>query len=122
MSMKKTMFKEILDANYIIKMMEDVFGHRVTSWNPEDTKRLKGKLYQPISDKEKEEYVKTVEPLMNKKSIIPKKKDAFLDSFVDLDVRVSQDDYAPTDDPDAKELEKLLGVDLSNVKKENKNV
>jgi hypothetical protein len=120
--MKKTMFKEILDANYIIKMMEDVFGHRVTSWNPEDTKRLKGKLYQPISDKEKEEYVKTVEPLMNKKSIIPKKKDAFLDSFVDLDVRVSQDDYAPTDDPDAKELEKLLGVDLSNVKKENKNV
>jgi hypothetical protein len=116
------MFKEIIDANYIIQMMEDVFGHRITSWNPEDTRKLKGKLYQPISDKEKEEYVKIVEPLMNKKSIIPKKKDAFLDSFVDLDVRVSQDDYSSSDDEDAKELEKLLGVDLSNVKKEKKNV
>lgn len=93
-------------------MMEDVFGHRITSWSPKDTMKLHKKLSQPTNDADKEQYVKTVEPLMNKKSIIPKKKDAFLDSFVDLDTRVGQDSFEPTDDPDAKELSKLLGITL----------
>lgn len=97
---RKKMYKEVEDANYIMSMMEDVFGHRVTTWTPRDTKRLKNKIGQPISDKEKEEYVDTVEPLMNKKSIIPKNKDKNLDSFVDLDTRISQKDYEPTIDLD----------------------
>jgi hypothetical protein len=107
-------YKEIQDANYIIEMMkEDVFGHRVTSWNPADTARLHRKLNQPISDEEKEVYVAVVEPLMNRKSLVPKKKDAFLDSFVDLDTRVSQKDFEPTKDDDAEKMDKLLGVDLT---------
>lgn len=109
----KLTYREIKEADYIIKMMEDVFGHRVTSWNPADTARLKGKLQQPISDKEKESFVAIVEPLMNKKSIIPKKKDAFLDSFVDLDTRVTQKDFEPTSDPEAEKMDKLLGIDLT---------
>jgi hypothetical protein len=109
----KLKYKEIKEADYIIKMMEDVFGHRVTSWNPADTARLKGKINQPISDKEKESFVAVVEPLMNKKSLIPKKKDTFLDSFLDLDTRVSQKDFETTTDPDAEEMEKLLGIDLT---------
>lgn len=110
----KRIHKEIQETNYIMKMMEDVFGHRVTSWSPADTARLKGKLLQPISDKDKEEYVDIVEPLMNKKSIIPKKKDQFLDSFLDLDTRISQGDYESTSgDEDVEKLDKLLGVDLT---------
>lgn len=93
-------------------MMEDVFGHRITSWSPKDTIKLHKKLSQPTNDTDKEQYVKTVEPLMNKKSIIPKKKDAFLDSFVDLDTRVDQDSFKSTNDPEAEELSKLLGITL----------
>lgn len=104
--------QEIRDANYILTMMEDVFGHRITSWNPEDTARLHNKLRQPISDKEKEEYVKVVEPLMNKKSLVPKNKDAFLDSFVDLDTRVGQSSYKGGEGDDADEIGKLLGIKL----------
>lgn len=96
-----------------MQMMEDVFGHRVTSWSPADTRRLKGKLYQPIDDEEKESFVAVVEPLMNKKSIIPKKKDRYLDAFLDLDTRVSQKDFEPTEDPDAEKLNKMLGADLT---------
>lgn len=110
---KKVPYNEIADANYIIKMMEDVFGHRVTSWNPADTRRLKGKLRQPTTDKEKEDFVAVVEPLMNRKSLVPKKKDAFLDSFVDIDTRVSQQDFQTTSDPDAERLNNLLGIDLT---------
>ena len=106
-------YNEVKDANYIMRMMEDVFGHRVTSWSPEDTLRLKNKLREPLTDKEKEYHVAVVEPLMNKKSIIPKKKDAFLDSFVDLTTRVSSDDFEPSEDPDAEELDSILGVDLT---------
>jgi hypothetical protein len=97
---RNEMYKEIKESDEIMQMMEDVFGHRVTTWTPKDTKRLKNKIGQPISDKEKEEYVDTVEPLMNKKSIIPKKKDKTLDAFVDLDTRISQKDYEPTIDLD----------------------
>jgi hypothetical protein len=92
--------KELKETNEIIGMMEDVFGHRVTSWSPKDTAKLKNKLRQPVSDKEKEEYVDIVEPLMNKKSFVPKEKDKFLDSFIDLDTRISQKDYEPTIDLD----------------------
>jgi len=106
-------YKETKDADYIMRMMEDVFGHRITTWNPADTAKLHNKLSQPVSDTDKEKHVKIVEPLMNKKSIVPKKKDAFLDSFVDMDVRVAQDDFLPTSDEDAEKLTKLLGVDLS---------
>ena len=110
----KQKYKEIQDADYIMKMVrEDVFGHRVTSWSPADTLKLHKKLNQPVSDEEKEVYVAVVEPLMNKKSIIPKKKDAFLDSFVDLDTRVSQKDFETTTDDDAEKMDKLLGVDLT---------
>lgn len=93
-------YTKIKNGKYPHKVQEDVFGHRVTTWTPRDTKRLKTKIRQPIDDKEKEEYVDTVEPLMNKKSIIPKNKDKFLDSFVDLDTRISQNDYEPTIDLD----------------------
>lgn len=93
-------YTKIKNGKYQKNMHEDVFGHRVTTWTPRDTKRLKNKISQPTSDKDKEEYVDTVEPLMNKKSIIPKKKDKTLDSFVDLDTRVSQKDYEPTIDLD----------------------
>jgi hypothetical protein len=110
---KKTLHKIVEETDSIIKMMEDVFGHRVTSWSPEDTRRLKGKLNQPTNDAEKEEFVAVVEPLMNKKSIIPKKKDRYLDAFLDLDTRVSQKDFEPTEDPDAEKLDKMLGTDLT---------
>lgn len=97
---RKKMYKEIEDANYIMNMMEDVFGHRVTSYSPRDTARLKNKLLQPTTDSEKEEYVATVEPLMLKKSVIPKNKDKFLDSFLDLDTRVYSSDFDQTVDLD----------------------
>lgn len=110
---KKQTYKEIQEADYIMKMMEDVFGHRITSWSPKDTMKLKNKLYQPIKDKEKEHFVAIVEPLMNKKSLVPKEKDAFLDSFVDLTTRVSPEDFKHSSEDDLKRVEKNLGVDLT---------
>lgn len=110
---KRYTYKEVQDANYIIRMMEDVFGHRITSYSPADTARLHNKLMQPVSDEEKEDYVKVVEPLMNRKTLVPKKKDAFLDSFVDLDTRVPQKDFQTTTDDDAEKLGKLLGIKLT---------
>jgi hypothetical protein len=110
----KHTYKEVQDADYIMEMMkEDVFGHRVTTWSPADTARLHGKLKQPVSDQEKEIYVAVVEPLMKKKTYIPTQKDTFLDSFLDLDTRVSQQDYESTTDDDAEKMDKLLGVDLT---------
>jgi hypothetical protein len=112
---KKNTYKEIQDADYIMEMMkEDVFGHRVTSWSPKDTVKLHNKLTQPISDEEKEDFVKTVEPLMKRKSLVPSKKDQFLDSFLDLDTRISQADYV--DDAggeSAKDIIKKLKTDLT---------
>lgn len=105
-------YAEIKDANYVLKMMEDVFGHRITSWSPKDTFRLKNKLRQPVSDEEREEYVKVVEPLMKKKSLVPPEKDPTLDSFVDINTRVKPDGYKPTKDDDEKELDSLLGIEL----------
>ena len=98
----KKMYKEIQDAKYIMDMMkEDVFGHRVTQYSPKDTLRLKNKLMQPTTDYEKEMFVATVEPLMKKKTYISPDKDAFLDSLIDLDTRVSQKDFnSPEDEQD----------------------
>ena len=110
---KKPLYKEVKEADYVMKMMEDVFGHRVTSWSPRDTARLKGKLYQPLSDKEKEAFVAVVEPLMLRKTFIAPDKDRYLDAFLDLDTRVSQQDYEPTEDQDAEKLDKMLGADLT---------
>ncbi len=90
----------IKETQEIMGMMEDVFGHRVTSYSPKDTNKLKNKLSQPVSDKAKQDYVDTVEPLMNKKSFVPKGRDKTLDAFVDLDTRISQKDYEPTIDLD----------------------
>lgn len=109
----KPNYKEINEADYIMRMMEDVFGHRVTSWSPKDTAMLKGKLEQPVSDDDKEAYVAVVEPLMKHKSIIPSKKDRYLDAFLDLDTRVSQRDFMPQDDPDADAMDRMLGTDLT---------
>lgn len=106
-------YSEVQDANYVLGMMEDVFGHRVTSYSPKDTLRLKNKLIQPLTDKEREQHVKVVEPLMKRKTLVPPEKDAFLDSFVDLGTRVSPDQYEPTKDKDEKELDSILGVDLT---------
>ena len=106
-------YNEVKEANYILKMMEDVFGHRITSWSPKDTFKLKNKLRQPMTNAEKEQNVKVIEPLMKRKALVPPGKDAFLDSFVDLGTRISPDDYAPTKDKDEKELDALLGVDLT---------
>ena len=112
--MKKTKtYKEVKEADYVMKMMEDVFGHRVTSWSPRDTARLKGKIRIPITNKDKEAYVATVEPLMLRKTFIAPDKDRYLDAFLDLDTRVSQKDFEPTEDPDAEKLDKMLGADLT---------
>ena len=109
----KLTYKEIQEADYIIKKMEDVFGHRVVSWSPKDTARLKGKLLQPSTDDEKESFVAVVEPLMKRKSFVPSQKDRFLDSFLDLDTRISQDDYEPEEDTEAEKMDKFLGTDLT---------
>lgn len=106
---RKKMYKEIEEAKYIMNMMkEDVFGHRVTQYSPKDTIRLKNKLSQPTTDTEKEMFVAMVEPLMKRKSYISPDKDAFLDSFVDLDTRVSQADFVSQDE-DGDELDYLFG-------------
>jgi hypothetical protein len=106
---RKKMYKEIEESKYIMDMMkEDVFGHRVTQYSPKDTFRLKNKLSQPTTDAEKEMFVAMVEPLMKRKSYISPDKDAFLDSFVDLDTRVPQHDFIQQDD-DEDELDYLFG-------------
>jgi len=106
---KRKMYKEINDANYLLDMMnEDVFGHRVTSYSPKDTNKLKNKLSQPTTDSEKEMFVAMVEPLMKRKTFISPNKDATLDGFVDLDTRVSQHDFMDTEDGD-EDLDYLLG-------------
>lgn len=106
---RKKMYKEIEEATYIMGMMkEDVFGHRVTQYSPKDTFRLKNKLSQPTTDAEKEMFVAMVEPLMKRKSYISPDKDAFLDSFVDLDTRVPQHDFIQSDNED-DELDYLFG-------------
>jgi len=106
---RKKMYKEIEEARYIMDMMkEDVFGHRVTQYSPKDTFRLKNKLSQPTTDAEKEMFVAMVEPLMKRKSYISPDKDAFLDSFVDLDTRVPQHDFVQSDE-DEDELDYLFG-------------
>jgi hypothetical protein len=106
---KNKTYKELQDTKYIMDMMkEDVFGHRVTQYSPKDTSRLKNKLKQPTTDKDRESFVAVVEPLMKRKTFISPDKDAFLDSFVDLDTRVSQKDFIrPEDETD--ELDYLFG-------------
>jgi hypothetical protein len=102
-------YNVLKDSKYIMDMMkEDVFGHRVTSYSPKDTLRLKNKLAQPTTDAEKEMFVAMVEPLMKRKTYISPDKDAFLDSFVDLDTRVSQKDFIQGDD-ETDELDYLFG-------------
>ncbi len=105
----KKMYKEIQDSKYIMDMMrEDVFGHRITSYSPKDTMMLKNKVKQPTTDAEKSAYVDMIEPMMKRKTYISPDKDAFLDSFVDLDTRVSQKDFmSPEDGGD--ELDYLFG-------------
>jgi len=106
---RKKMYKEIEEAKYIMNMMkEDVFGHRVTQYSPKDTFKLKNKLSQPTTDAEKEMFVAMVEPLMKRKSYISPDKDAFLDSFVDLDTRVGQADFVSQDE-EGDELDYLFG-------------
>lgn len=106
---RKKMYKEINDANYLLDMMkEDVFGHRVTSYSPKDTNKLKNKLKQPTTDAEKQAFVAIVEPLMKRKTYLSPDKEAFLDSFIDLDTRVGQHDFIPDDSGD-DELDYLLG-------------
>jgi len=106
---KNRTYKELKDAKYIMDMMkEDVFGHRVTQYSPKDTSRLKNKLSQPTNDMEKEMFVAVVEPLMKRKSYISPDKDAFLDSFIDLDTRVGQRDFIRSEDEE-DELDYLFG-------------
>ena len=106
---RRKMYKEIEEAKYIMNMMkEDVFGHRVTQYSPKDTFKLKNKLSQPTTDAEKEMFVAMVEPLMKRKSYISPDKDAFLDSFVDLDTRVGQADFVSQDE-EGDELDYLFG-------------
>lgn len=109
----KSIYKEIQEADYIMKMMENVFGHRVTTWSPKDTAKLKGKLYQPLTDKEKEDYVAVVEPLMLRKTFIAPGKDRYLDAFLDLDTRISQQNLEPDEDRESERLDKMLGSDLT---------
>jgi hypothetical protein len=106
---KNKTYNTLKDTKYIMDMMkEDVFGHRITQYSPKDTMKLKNKLMQPTTDSEKEMFVAIVEPLMKRKSFISPDKDAFLDSFVDLDTRVSQRDFIKPEDED-DELDYLFG-------------
>ena len=102
---KNKTYNALKDAKYIMDMMkEDVFGHRVTSYSPKDTIKLKNKLSQPTNDTDKEAFVAVVEPLMKRKTYISSDKDAFLD----LDTRVSQRDFIRPDDEE-DELDYLFG-------------
>jgi hypothetical protein len=109
---KAALYQEVKDADYIMKTMwEDLFGHRVTQWSPQDTARLHNKLILPVTDKDKEAYIKMIEPIMQQKSIIPTKRTKYLDSFLDLYTRVDPDDLTPDKDDDADQLNALLGID-----------
>ena len=108
---KNKPYKEIQDAKYIMDMMrEDVFGHRVTQYSPKDTLRLKNKVRQPTTDAEKEAFVAMVEPLMKRKTYISPDKDAFLDSFVDLDTRIGQSDFIGEPDSEDQDIDSMLDV------------
>lgn len=120
---RKKMYKEIEEAKEIMKMMEDVFGHRVTTWTPKDTAMLKNKISQPTNDQEKEEFVSMVEPLMKKKSTTAKGLDKELRKFIDLDTRIGSQDYQQTIDLDdyKKKSEKIVFKSKEKKSEEDKN-
>lgn len=107
---RNEMYKEIEEMKEVMGMMEDVFGHRVTSYSPKDTSKLKNKLSQPTTDSEREDYVDIVEPLMKKKSVKPAVDDDMLNSFLDIDTRVYKRDFKSTIDLDdyKKKPEKIV--------------
>lgn len=107
---RNEMYKEIEEMKEVMGMMEDVFGHRVTSYSPKDTSKLKNKLSQPTTDSEREDYVDIVEPLMKKKSVKPAVDDDTLNSFLDIDTRVYKRDFKSTIDLDdyKKKPEKIV--------------
>ena len=61
----------------------------------------------------KEDYVDIVEPLMLRKTFIAPDKDRFLDAFLDLDTRFSQQNLEPDEDRESERLDKMLGSDLT---------
>lgn len=118
--MKETARDIIRETNSILKLMrETLFGHRVMDYSPKDTKRLRNKIKEPWTDKEREEHMNTVEPLMNKKQYVMPGKDASLDRYLDLDTRVSRDDYLPSPEDEVEDTDidsQFKKIDISNLK------
>lgn len=109
---KASKYIEVLEADYLIKKMwEDLFGHRAMQWSPKDTAKLHKNLITPLTDKEKEAYLRVIEPIMQKKSMLPSQRSKYLDSFLDLYTRVDPSDLSPEQDDDEENLDSLLGLD-----------
>lgn len=102
----------IRDTNYILRMMEDVFGHRVTTWTPRDTKILKRKIRVPITDKGREEYTNRVLPLMQRKTLTTTETDPLLKQFLDLYTRINKKDTEDVDDREEIDIEKIMDTDI----------
>lgn len=103
---------EVREADYLIKKMwEDLFGHRMVQWSPKDTAKLHKNLLTPTTDKDKEDYLNVITPLMQKKSVLKTPRSKYLDAFLDLYTRVNPTDLEPTQDTDSDELDSLLGLD-----------
>jgi hypothetical protein len=116
-------YNRIKNGKYPKSVKEDVFGHRVTTWTPRDTAMLKNKISQPTNDKEKEDFVTMVEPLMKKKSTTAKGLDKELRKFIELDNRISSQDYEQTVDLDdyKKKPETIVFKDKEKKSEEDKN-
>ncbi|WWT39384.1 hypothetical protein [Microcystis phage Mel-JY01] len=101
----------IQDTIYILKMMEDVFGHRVTTWTPRDTRILKTKIRVPITDKGREDYVKKVLPLMQRKTLTTVETDPMLKQFLDLYSRIKNKELEDVDDREEIDIDKIMDTD-----------
>lgn len=121
--------KEIEEAFAILKMMREnmttnMFGNRITTYTPKDTAKLRKKLNEPTTDKEREEHMKKVEPLMNRRQAVQQGVEPTLDRALDLDTRVSPEDYEPsvkkskkyTDSDDEDDIKSQFNdLDISNL-------
>lgn len=109
----------VQETNDIIKMMrETLFGHRIMTYSKKDTDMLHNKIREPWTDKEREEHMNTVEPLMNRKQFVMPGRDSSLDRYLDIDTRVPRTDYlSSTEDEEDTDIEsQFKNVDISNLK------
>lgn len=111
----------IRETNDIIEMMnETLFGHRVTTYSQKDTNRLHNKIKEPWTDKEREDHMNTVEPLMTTRQFVMPGKDTSLEKYLDIDTRISRADYlsdVEDDDEDDTDINsQFKNIDISNLK------